>query len=141
MSDLTALRAEARTASAAASTCRLLADDIERRRLLLGVRIEPVRRHHTVEVWDSAAADVSRDLLVRQVARALWHLGIDLAHLVRRLLDEAGELEVRAGQLTEAAVELEVTMVEQEAMGVSGSIADRALDPPLGSPVPTSDVR
>lgn len=141
MFDPTGLRDQARTASVTAIGCRLLADDIERRRLLLGQRIEPVRVYHQPEVWDSAAADVSREQLARYISGGLWFVGVDLADTVRRLQDEAVELDGRARRLTETAVELEAVAVERAALDPPGNIADGVLDPPIGSSLPTSDVR
>lgn len=141
MSDPTALRAEARASSMTARTCRQAADDIERRRLLLGQRIEPVMAHHIAEVWNSHAADVSRDVLSRKVAPALWFLGLDLADTVRRLRDEVGELEARADRLLEAAFEAEAAALEPEAIGGPTSIDGGAFDPPIGSSLSTPDAR
>ena len=124
-----------------AFTCRQVADDIERRRLVLGQRIEPVMGHHNAEVWDSRAADVSRDVLTRKVASGLRFLGLDLADTVRRLRDEVGELQARADVLLEAAVELEAAALDPRTISGPTSIAGGAFDPPIGSSLPTPDVQ
>jgi hypothetical protein len=110
MSDPNALRARARALATAALRCRTLADDIELRRLLLAGRINEVRSRHTPEVWNSSAADASREVVTRHLAPALVHLGVDLATTVRLLRGQGLDLATRSDRLVTEAIELETAM-------------------------------
>lgn len=112
MSDPIAIRTRARVLSTTALRCRTLADNIEMRRHLLAARIDAVRARHTAEIWDSNAAAASREVLARQIAPALWYLGVDLATTARLLRDEGDDLAVRSGQLVAEAIELEAATLE-----------------------------
>ena len=133
MSDPNALRARARSLSTAALRCRTLADDIELRRVLLEGRIDEVRSRHTPEVWDSSAADASREVVTRHLAPALVHLGADLATTVRLLRAQGVDLAARSGRLVTEAIELETALLDP-ALLETALLETAMLDPAEASP-------
>ncbi len=89
-------RSDALVADRRAGHARDLALDIERRRIELQTRLDPVKAGHRREVWASRAAEASRTILVRSVAFEIWN-----AH--DRLLATRVALERRACELDEEA--------------------------------------
>jgi len=141
MIDVVTLRGEAVDLAVTADRCRVLADDIDRRRRLLIDRVEPVIIQHRPDVWDSNAADRSRELLSRHGATDLWFLSTDLAEVVYRLRGESEALAGRSARLVAAAEELEASPIARSGPETPDIIAGDALDTPLGAALPAADPR
>lgn len=86
-----------------AERCRSVADVLDRRRVALTDRHEPVVALHHAEVWRGRAATASRTRLRHVIGAALYCLGFDLATTSRALRSEASRLEQEAAALRRQA--------------------------------------
>ena len=86
-----------------AERCRSVADVLDRRRIALTDRHEPVVALHHAEVWRGRAATASRTRLRHVIGAALYCLGFDLATTSRALRSEASRLEQEATALRRQA--------------------------------------
>jgi hypothetical protein len=87
------LRSSALFASRRAHEARLLALDIDFRRLAVGTRIDASVTLHRAEVWNSRAADRSREELQRDVGLLVDRAGQELAATKVALDRMADDLE------------------------------------------------
>lgn len=104
------LRERAERLSAEAGWAREIDVAISRRHRLLQGRLDGVRARHRPDVWASAAATRSRDVLERELAFGLWLALVDLGALITRLRSAASDREHRAAQDRRRADEIEAEL-------------------------------
>ena len=101
------LRSAATHASDRADEARVLALDVDRRRLQILERDDDCLARHTAEVWSSRAAERSRTQLQRGVGYALWMVSEGLRETMRDLEAAAASSDVEATRLRRRATQLE----------------------------------
>ena len=99
MSASTQLFQEAAVKVLRAERCCSVAEVLDRRRVVLAERHQPVAALHREEVWRGRAATASRHKLCRVIGAALYSLALDLATASRALRGEAFRLEQEAAGL------------------------------------------